>query len=230
MANESTYNRVTQSPNIFIDQTLLKPEAAENEVRAFLESATKYSFYSIFLNPCWVELARKSMPPGTRIGSVVGFSLGASTMKAKSYAADELARSGCSEIDMVINVGRLKSGDLKYVGRDIKGVVGAAGGRVVKVIIEACLLTEGEKVSACRIIMESGARFVKTSTGFSKGGATVEDVRLIRSVVGPDFGVKASGGIRDYPSVLKLLQAGANRIGTSAGVEIMEEYKKRCAG
>lgn len=213
----------------YIDQTLLRPEATEREVRSFLEGAKKYGFYSVFLNPCWVELARKEMPDDARIGSVVGFPLGASTMKAKAYAAEDLVRSGCTEIDMVMNIGRLKSGDHKYAGRDIKGVVGAAGGRIVKVIIECCLLTEEEKVSACRIIMESGARFVKTSTGFSKCGARSEDVRLIRKTVGPEFGVKASGAIRDYASVLQMLEAGADRIGTSAGVEIMEEYRKRSA-
>jgi deoxyribose-phosphate aldolase len=128
-----------------------------------------------------------------------------------------------------MNIGRLKSGDHKYVGRDIKGVLAAAAGRPVKVIIETCLLTDDEKVSASRIVKESGARFVKTSTGFSRDGARIEDVRLIRATVGPDFGVKASGGIRDYGSVLKFLEAGANRIGTSAGEKIMEEYLKRSA-
>jgi len=214
----------------YIDQTLLKPEATEREVRSFLEGAKKYGYYSVFLNPCWVELARKEMPDDARIGSVVGFPLGTSTMKAKAYAAEDLAKMGCAEIDMVMNVGRMKSGDHKYVGRDIKGVVTAAAGRVVKVIIEACLLTEDEKIFASRIVMESGARFVKTSTGFSRGGARIEDIRLIRTTVGPDFGVKASGGIRDYASVLQMIEAGANRIGTSAGVEIMEEYKNSSDG
>lgn len=217
------------SLNQYIDQTLLKPEAMENEIRVFLEGMKKYNFYSIFLNPCWVDLARKELPEGSRIGSVVGFPLGASSMKAKAFAAEELVKIGCAEIDMVMNIGRLKSGDHKYVGRDIKGVLAAAAGRPVKVIIETCLLTDDEKVSASRIVKESGARFVKTSTGFSRDGARIEDVRLIRATVGPDFGVKASGGIRDYGSVLKFLEAGANRIGTSAGEKIMEEYLKRSA-
>jgi deoxyribose-phosphate aldolase len=218
-----------QSLERYIDQTLLKPEVQERDVRSFLEGAKKCSFYSVFLHPCWVELARKLMPEAIRVGSVVGFPLGASSMKAKAYAAEDLVKMGCAEIDMVINIGRLKGGDYKYVGRDIKGVVVASDGRVVKVIIETCLLTDEEKISASRIIMESGARFVKTSTGFSKGGARIEDVSLIRKSVGPDFGVKASGGIRDYDSVMKFIEAGANRIGTSAGVEIMEEYRKRSA-
>ena len=215
--------------NQYIDQTLLKPEATEAEIRAFLEGVKKYDFYAVFLHPCWVELARKELPEGSRIGSVVGFPLGASSMKAKAFAAEDLVKMGCAEIDMVMNIGRMKSGDHKYVGRDIKGVVSAAAGQVVKVIIETCLLTDDEKISACRIVKESGARFVKTSTGFSKDGARIDDVRRIRAAVGPDFGVKASGGIRDYAATLKFLEAGANRIGTSAGVSIMEEYLKRSA-
>jgi deoxyribose-phosphate aldolase len=216
--------------NQYIDQTLLKPEATETEVRTFLEGVKKYDFYAVFLHPCWVEMARKELPEGKRIGSVVGFPLGASSMKTKAFAADDLVKMGCAEIDMVMNIGRMKSGDHKYVGRDIKGVVSAAAGRVVKVIIETCLLTGDEKISACRIVKESGARFVKTSTGFSKDGACIDDVRRIRAAVGPDFGVKASGGIRDYATVMKFMEAGANRIGTSAGVAIMEEFLKRSAG
>jgi deoxyribose-phosphate aldolase len=216
--------------NQYLDQTLLKPEATESEIRSFLEGVKKYGFYAIFINPCWVELARKELPEGSRIGSVVGFPLGASTMKAKAYAAEDLAKMGCAEIDMVMNIGRMKSGDYKYVGRDIKGVVGSAAGRVVKVIIETCLLTDHEKIVASRIIKESGARFVKTSTGLSREGARVDDVRQIRAAVGPDFGVKASGGIRDYESVIKFIDAGANRIGTSAGEAIMEEYIAKSKG
>ena len=216
--------------NHYIDQTLLKPDATEKEIRAFLEGMGKYGFYAVFLHPSWVELARKELPEGTRIGSVVGFPLGASSMKAKVFAAEELVKMGCAEIDMVMNIGRLKSGDYKYVGRDIKGVVSAAAGRVVKVIIETCLLTDDEMISASRIVKESGARFVKTSTGFSTDGAQIDDVKRIRASVGPDFGIKASGGIRDYDTTMKFLAAGANRIGTSAGVSIMEEFLKRSSG
>jgi deoxyribose-phosphate aldolase len=199
------------------------------EIRRFLEEAGQYRFHAVFLNPGWVDLARKELPGGIKLGSVVGFPLGASTMKTKVYAAEDLIARGCDEIDMVMNIGRMKSGDHKYVGRDIKGVVAAAQGRPVKVIIETCLLTDDEKIAAARIIQESGALFVKTSTGFSRDGARIEDVKRLRAAVGPDFGIKASGGIRDCAETLKFIAAGANRIGTSAGAAIMEEFLKRSA-
>ncbi len=209
--------------NKYIDQTILKPDATKNDILAFLAGVKKYKFFSAVVNPSWVEFIRKELPEEIKVCSVVGFPLGASTTKAKVYATEELIKLGCDEIDMVMNIGRLKSKDYKYVGKEIKAVVETAQGRIVKVIIETCLLTEDEKVASANIIKERGAHFVKTSTGFSKEGARVEDVKLLRKVVGPNFGVKASGGIRDYKTALAFINAGANRIGTSSGEKIMEE-------
>ncbi|MEO0137839.1 MAG: deoxyribose-phosphate aldolase [candidate division WOR-3 bacterium] len=209
--------------NLYIDQTILKPDATKQEILNFIDGVKKYRFYSAVVNPCWVELVRKELPPDIKVCSVVGFPLGANTTKEKVFAAEELIKLGCDEIDMVMNIGRLKSGDYKYVGKEIKAVVEAAQQKIIKVIIETCLLTEQEKIAAANIIKESGAHFVKTSTGFSKEGAKLEDVQLLRNTVGPDFGIKASGGIRDYNTVLEFIKAGANRIGTSAGEKIMEE-------
>lgn len=211
--------------NKFIDQTILKADATKQDILQFIAGVKKYKFFSACVNPCWVELVRKELPDDIKICSVVGFPLGASTTKAKVYATEDLIKMGCDEIDMVMNIGRLKSGDYKYVGREIKAVVTAAENRIVKVIIETCLLTEQEKISSANIIKESGAHFVKTSTGFSREGAKIEDVKLLRKIVGPQFGVKASGGIRDYKTALAFINAGANRIGTSAGEKIMEQLK-----
>ncbi|MGB9720984.1 MAG: deoxyribose-phosphate aldolase [bacterium] len=214
----------------YIDQTILKPDATRQEISKFIEGVKKFKFFSACVNPCWVEMVRKELPEEIKVCSVVGFPLGASATKAKIYATEDLIKMGCDEIDMVMNIGRLKSADYKYVGREIKAVVGAAQGRIVKVIIETCLLSEQEKISSTNIIKESGAHFVKTSTGFSKEGARIEDVILLRKIVGPNFGVKASGGIRDYTTAIEFINAGANRIGTSAGEKIMQtamiQYKK----
>lgn len=206
-----------------IDQTILRPDASLFDVDGFAAGFWKYHFLCACVNSCWIGYMRGHVPTGTKICSVVGFPLGACHDTVKVHEARELVALGCDEIDMVMNIGRFRSGDYDYVGKEISAVVGAAEGRVVKVIIEACLLDEQEKASAAKLVKESGAHFVKTSTGFSKSGATVEDVRLLRSTVGIDFGVKASGGIRDYAFACALINAGANRIGTSAGVAIMKE-------
>ncbi len=208
--------------NKYIDQTILKPETAERDILTFLEGVKRCKFYAACVNPCWVELVRQYLSEDIRVCSVVGFPLGASSKKTKTSATEELVAMGCDEIDMVMNIGKLKGKDYKYVGKEIKSVVEAAQGRVVKVIIETCLLTEDEKRAAAHIIRESGAQFIKTSTGFSRRGVKIGDVVMLRKIVGPHFGVKASGGIRDYETALKLIKAGANRLGTSAGVEIME--------
>ena len=215
---------IMQGINNYIDQTILKPEATEKEVLDFLASVKKYKFFAAVVNPCWVELARLNLPADIKICSVVGFPLGATSTKNKISEAEDLIKMGCDEIDMVMNIGRLRTRDHKYVGKEIKAVVGAGQGRLVKVIIETCLLEEEEKVLAANIIKESGAKFVKTSTGFSKAGAKIEDVQLLRKVVGSDFGVKASGGISDYKTAVGFIEAGASRIGTSSGIRIMEEY------
>lgn len=212
--------------NKYIDQTILKPEATEKEILEFLEGVKKYKFYAVCISPCWVELVRKNLPSEIKVCSVVGFPLGAVCAKTKIFETGDLINKGCDEIDMVLNIGRLKSGDYKYVGKEIKAVVEAAQQRIVKVIIETCLLETEEKIAAANIIKESGANFVKTSTGFSKQGATIEDIKLLRKIVGPDFGVKASGGIRDYQTAIEFLEAGANRLGTSAGERIVEQGLK----
>lgn len=207
--------------NKYIDQTLLSPSATKDEVMAFLSDVEKYEFYAAVVNPCWVSFARQTLAKDIKVCSVVGFPLGASTIKTKVYATQDLIAMGCDEIDMVLNIGQLKSEDFEYVEKEIKSVVDVAQGRIVKVIIETCLLDPDEKQAAARIVKESGANFVKTSTGFSSEGAKVEDVVLLRRLVGPKFGIKASGGIRDRVFAIELIKAGANRIGTSAGVKIM---------
>jgi deoxyribose-phosphate aldolase len=209
-----------QDLNKYIDQTILKPDAREKDIREFLEGVNRYCFCAAVVNPCWVELVRKNLAGETKVCSVVGFPLGSSSTEVKVFEVEDLVRMGCDEIDMVMNR------DFKYVGKEIKAVVEAAQSRVVKVIIETCLLTDEEKIAAANIIKESNARFVKTSTGFSRQGAQVEDVRLLRKTVGPDFGIKASGGIRDLGTALDLIRAGANRLGTSAGIRIMEQTQK----
>lgn len=212
--------------NKYIDQTILKPEATEKDVATFVEDVIKYKFYAACVDQCWVPFVREQLPSDIKICSVVGFPLGASSTQIKVYEAQQIIKMGCDEIDMVMNIGRLKGKDYKYVGKEIKAVVEASHGSVVKVIIETCLLSRDEKIAAARIIVESGAQFVKTSTGFSKKGATIGDVQLLRKVVGPHFGVKASGGIKNYKSTVAMIDAGANRIGTSSGVVIMQGLQK----
>jgi len=209
--------------NKYIDQTILKPDATEKEIAIFVEGIKKYEFYCACVNSCWIDFVRKRLPETIKVCSVVGFPLGASSTKIKVLEAEELLRNGCDEIDMVMNIGRLKGSDYKYVAKEIKAVAEIARKKILKVIIETCLLNNEEKLAAANIIKESGAQFVKTSTGFSKDGAKIEDIRLIRKVVGQNFGIKASGGIRDYETVKNFIEAGANRIGTSAGEKIMEQ-------
>ncbi len=210
-----------------IDHTLLKPNATKDEIKRLCEEAIKHSFWSVCVNPTYVSLATDILG-GTevKVCSVVGFPLGANTPEIKALEAEKATKDGASEIDMVINIGALKSRDYEIVKRDIREVVEHAKARkdiVVKVIIETGLLTEEEKVIASRLVKESGADFVKTSTGFNAPGANVHDVKLIRETVGPDFGLKASGGIRTYRDAVKLIEAGANRIGTSSGIAIVGE-------
>lgn len=212
--------------NTYIDQTILKPETTENDIMTFLKDVEKYGFYAACVNPCWVSLAREHLPGPIKVCSVVGFPLGASSTRAKVCAAEDLVQNGCDEIDMVMNIGKLKSADYKYVGREIRILAKAIQGRVLKVIIETCLLTDEEKRAAARIIVEKGAHFVKTSTGFSKQGAHITDIKMLRKAVGPQFGVKASGGIRDYATTIRFIEAGASRIGTSSGVKIMQAYER----
>ncbi len=212
----------------YIDHTLLKPEATEAQIRRVCEEALEYHFASVCVNPTWVPLVR-DMLAGSDVAvcTVVGFPLGATLPEVKAFETETSIRLGAREVDMVINVGRLKSGQDEYVRKDIEAVVSVAHehGAIVKVIIEAALLTQEEKVRACTLAQAAGADFVKTSTGFGPGGATVEDVALMRRVVGDRMGVKAAGGIRTAEAALAMIRAGANRIGASAGVKIIEELK-----
>ncbi|NYB25734.1 MAG: deoxyribose-phosphate aldolase [Methanobacteriaceae archaeon] len=206
-----------------IDHTNLRPDATEEDIKRLCHEALEYKFRCVCVNPTNVSLAVDNLK-GSEVGVcvVVGFPLGAQTSKTKSFEAEEAVGWGASEVDMVMNTGLLKSGKEELVGLDIQGVVESSKGRIVKVILETALLTYQEKLKACLIAQIAGARFVKTSTGFgSLPGATVEDVKLLRETVGEDMGVKASGGIRNLETALKMIGAGANRIGTSSGVQIM---------
>jgi len=204
-----------------IDHTLLKPNATQEEVGKLCEEAKKYCFASVCINPAYVPLAAQLLRgSGVRVCTVIGFPLGSTTPTVKAIEARDAIANGADEIDMVINVGAVKSGNYALVLDDIRAVRDATRGKVLKVIIETAYLTREEKVKACELSKEAGADFVKTSTGFGPGGATVEDIALMRSVVGPTMGVKASGGIRDQETALKMVEAGATRIGASASVSI----------
>ena len=209
-----------------IDHTLLKPDATRAEIEALCREARDFRFATVCVNPAWVALAASQLRGhGVGVCSVVGFPLGATTPDVKHYETSRAIFDGATEIDMVINVGALKSGELRLVERDIEAVTQPArqARAITKVIIEAALLTDDEKVSACTLAKAAGADFVKTSTGFAKGGATVADVALMRRVVGDDMGVKAAGGVRDYEGLRALVAAGATRVGASAGVRIVRE-------
>jgi deoxyribose-phosphate aldolase len=212
----------------FIDHTILKPETTPADIKRVCQEGIKYGFYTVCVNPCYVKLAFEELKGSkVKICSVSGFPLGANRTDLKVEEAESGCKDGAAEIDMVINVGALKSGDYKCVEKEIKSILKSMGqGKILKVILETSVLTQEEKIKGARIVKESGAHFVKTSTGWGPGGATVEDVVLLRRTVGNDFGVKASGLIRDYQKTLQLIEAGANRIGTSASLKIMEEYLK----
>ena len=210
-----------------IDHTLLKPEATADDITKVCKEAIEYNFKSVCINTHYVTLVNRLLK-GTNVDTccVVGFPLGASTTRAKVDETYDALKNGADEIDMVINIGALKSGDWNTVKRDIEGVVNAARGRaLVKVILETSLLNDEEKIRACTIAKMAKADFVKTSTGFNSGGATIEDIRLMRKVVGPTMGVKASGGVRDTKTARAMMAAGATRIGTSSGIGIVRGSK-----
>lgn len=209
--------------NRMIDHTILKPEATEAAVQKIIDEAKEYNFFSVCINPCWVAFASEQLADtDVAVCTVIGFPLGANTPEVKAYEAADAIKNGANEVDMVINIGALKSQQYDYVSQDIQGVVDAAKGKaLVKVIIETALLTDEEKVKACELAKEAGADFVKTSTGFSTGGAKVADIRLMRETVGPDMGVKASGGVHNAEEALAMIEAGATRIGASTGVAIV---------
>jgi deoxyribose-phosphate aldolase len=211
-----------------IDHTLLKPEASRTDVEALCREACEYRFATVCVNPTWVPYcARLLQGSGVAVCSVAGFPLGATTPDVKRHEARRAIFDGAREIDMVLNVGALKSGDLPLVQVDIEAVVSACreAGSLSKVIIEAALLTDEEKVTACTLAKAAGADFVKTSTGFGPGGATVADVALMRRIVGDEMGVKAAGGVKDYAALRAMVAAGATRIGASAGVRIVQQAR-----
>lgn len=208
----------------YIDHTMLKADATEKEIHQLIEEAKKYHFASVCVNPYWVLYAANQLAnTDVAVCTVIGFPLGANTTELKAYEAAQAISNGADEIDMVINIGALKDEKNDLVREDIKAVVDASKGHLVKVIIETCLLNQEEKERACLLAKEAGAHYVKTSTGFSSGGATVEDVALMKSVVKEDLKVKASGGIKDEKAALAMIAAGASRIGTSNGIKIVKK-------
>ncbi|WP_315109679.1 deoxyribose-phosphate aldolase [Clostridium intestinale] len=208
----------------FIDHTVLKAETSEKAVEKVCKEALEYKFASVCINPCNVKLASKLLEGSeVKVCTVIGFPLGANTSKVKAFETEDAIANGAHEVDMVINIGKLKDKDYDYIREDIKAVVNAAKGKALtKVIIETCLLTDEEKVKACELAKEAGADFVKTSTGFSTGGATPADIKLMRETVGPDMGVKASGGVRNIDDAEDVIKNGATRIGASSSIDIVE--------
>ena len=209
--------------NKYIDHTILKATASSSDIQKLCEEAIEHEFYSVCVNGCYVADA-KHLLQGTdvKVAAVVGFPLGAMTTAAKVFEAKEAVENGAGEIDMVINIAKLKDGEFEFVENEIRLIKEAIGDNVLKVIIETCYLTDEEKVKACELSLAAKADFVKTSTGFGTGGATYEDVKLMKSVVGDDAKVKASGGVRDKETAQKYIDLGAERLGTSSGIEIVK--------
>lgn len=215
-----------------IDHTLLKADATEKEIVKLCAEAKEYNFASVCVNPAMVKLASEELKDcDVDVCTVIGFPLGATTSDVKAFETESTIKNGATEVDMVINIGKLKDRDLEYVKNDIKAVVEAAKGKaLVKVIIETCLLTDEEKVIVCQLAKEAGADFVKTSTGFSTGGATAHDIDLMRKTVGSEMGVKASGGVRTTQDAMIMIENGATRIGASASIAIVTGEKKDTQG
>ena len=214
--------------NKYIDHTLLKPEATKEQITKLCQEARQYDFASVCVNTCYVPLAKQLLAGSdVKVCCVVGFPLGAMDTVSKAFEAKTAVENGAQEVDMVINIGALKDKDYDYVTKDITAVVESSKPAIVKVIIEACLLTDEEKVEACKCSMNAKAEFVKTSTGFSTHGATPEDVALMKKTVGNVCKVKAAGGVRSYDDAMKMIEAGADRLGCSAGIKVMEEAKAR---
>jgi len=211
----------------YIDHTQLKPDTTKEKIQQVIDEAKTYHFASVCINPYWVPFCYEQLKDtDVKVCTVIGFPLGATSTEAKVFEADKAIKDGAEEVDMVINIGELKSGNEQAVYNDIVAVVNACKGKaLIKVIIETSLLTDEEKVIACRLAKKAEADFVKTSTGFSTGGATIKDIKLMRQTVGQDMGVKASGGVRNYQSLADMIEAGATRIGASAGVDIVKELQ-----
>lgn len=212
----------------YIDHTQLAADSTKCDINQIIEEAIKYQFASVCVNPYWVSYCRERLQhTAVKVCTVIGFPLGASSTETKVFEARQAIKDGATEVDMVINVGALKSGQDHFVKQDIQAVVHTAAEKALtKVIIETSLLTKEEKMRACQLAKQAGADFVKTSTGFSSGGATYEDIEMMRQVVGPEMGIKASGGVRDIETMHKMIEAGATRIGASAGVSIITGKKE----
>ena len=209
--------------NRLIDHTLLAPDATREQIKRICDEAKQYHFASVCVNPGWIKYCKEQLKGSeVNVCTVIGFPLGATLMASKISEAKESLFEGADELDMVINIGRLKDHDDNYVKTEIQELKRVCQNHILKVIIETCLLTDEEKIRACRLAKEAGAEFVKTSTGFSKGGATVEDVKLMRETVGPEMGVKASGGVKTKEDLINMVKAGATRIGTSHGVDLVK--------
>jgi len=229
------YSDLDQASTVasLIDQTLLKPEASKETILGLCSGARSRGFATVCVNPYWVEVARRELDGSSvKVCTVIGFPLGANETATKVCEAERALFQGAGELDMVLNIGALRGNDSDFVLREISQLVQLAhtGGALLKVILETCLLNEQEKREACRLAVQAGADFVKTSTGFSKSGATLEDVRLMRAEVGDRTGVKASGGIRTLSALREMVRAGANRIGTSSGLEILREWETERKG
>ncbi|MEI3579783.1 MAG: deoxyribose-phosphate aldolase [Acutalibacteraceae bacterium] len=205
----------------YVDHTLLKPEATPEQIAALCAEAAEHGTASVCVNGSYVAMAKKLLDGKAKVCAVIGFPLGAMSTAAKAFEAAEAIRDGADEIDMVIHIGQLKAGNTDYVLEDIKAVKAAIGDHILKVIIETCLLTEEEKITMCRLVTESGAEYIKTSTGFSTGGATFDDVRLFAEHVGEGVKIKAAGGIRSREDMEEFLRLGASRLGTSSAVKIL---------
>ncbi|MCF0114462.1 MAG: deoxyribose-phosphate aldolase [Erysipelotrichaceae bacterium] len=212
------------SMNKYIDHTLLKPNSTKEQILKLCAEAKEYDFKTVCVNPCWIEVCKQELE-GTNVGvcTVIGFPLGAMSSKAKAFEAKDAVERGADEVDMVINIGWLKDHEDEKIIEEIKMIKEACDGHTLKVIIETCLLNEEEKVRACHDIMAAGGDFVKTSTGFSTSGATLEDVLLLKKTVGDKILVKAAGGVRSHDDLVKMIEAGANRIGTSSGVALLSK-------
>jgi deoxyribose-phosphate aldolase len=224
MEIEGSILMATTNIAALIDHTLLKPEATRQQIESLCQEAKEYKFASVCVNPTWVSTAKKLLQgSGVMVCTVIGFPLGATTSETKAFETKNAIEHGAEEVDMVINIGALKDHNDELVEKDIRAVVEAAKGKAhTKVIIETSLLTKEEKIRACELSVKAGADYVKTSTGFSTGGATAEDIALMRQTVGPDTGVKASGGVRSTEDVQKMIEAGATRIGASSSIAIVK--------
>lgn len=214
--------------NQYIDHTLLKQNATKEQITQLCKEAMEYEFASVCVNSCWVKYCKNLLQHSkVMVCTVIGFPLGATTSATKAFEAREAIENGADEIDMVINIGALLDDDIDYVIKDIAAVVEVAKGKCVKVIIETCLLTDEQKVKACQASVKANATFVKTSTGFSTNGATIEDVRLMKQTVAGKCLVKAAGGVRSYDDLVNMIQAGADRIGTSSGIKLLQKQENK---